>query len=175
MIIILAGLPGTGKSTLARALADAAGGVVLDKDPIRAVLFAPGYVEYSKEQDDFCQVLMVETAAYLLARHPGLRIFIDGRTFSQQYQIDRVIQAAENLKAEWRVIECICAEGTARERLEKSAATHPARNRNFELYRTLRARFEPIVAPKLVVHTDSPLSVCVAEALAYLAEIPGAR
>jgi adenylylsulfate kinase len=168
MIVIMAGLPGTGKSTLARALAQSGGGIVLDKDVIRSVLFPPDYVEYSNEQDDFCQMLMLETAGYLLQRHPGLRIFVDGRTFSRKYQIDGVIAAAVKLSAEWRIIECMCAEESARMRLDASRSSHLARNRSFELYRRILAQFEPIMVPKLVVDTDQPLEKCVAEAGAYL-------
>jgi predicted kinase len=168
MIVIMAGLPGTGKSTLARALAHAGGGIVLDKDVIRSILFPPDYVEYSNEQDDFCQSLMLETADYLVNRHPGLRIFLDGRTFSRKYQIDGVIEAADRLNAGWRIIECVCAEESARQRLDATRLSHPARNRSFELYRSLRAQFEPITVPKLVVDTDAPLDDCVAEAGAYL-------
>jgi predicted kinase len=168
MIVVMAGLPGTGKSTLARTLAQAGGGVVLDKDVIRSILFPPDYVEYSNEQDDFCQTLMLETAGYLIKRHPGLRIFLDGRTFSRKYQIDCVIEAAQRLNSEWRIVECVCAEETARLRLDATRLSHPARNRSFELYRSIQAQFEPITSPKLVIDTDQPLEECVAEARAYL-------
>jgi predicted kinase len=174
MIVIMAGLPATGKSTLARALAHAGGGIVLDKDVIRSVLFPPDYVEYSNEQDDFCQALMLETAEYLTKRHPGLRIFLDGRTFSRKYQIDGVIEAACRLCSEWRIIECVCAEESARQRLDASRLSHPARNRSFELYRRIRAQFEAIRGPKLVVDTDVSLEECVAEAGAYLEGESGA-
>jgi adenylylsulfate kinase len=39
MLIAMAGLPGTGKSTLANALANALGAAVLNKDRVRAALF----------------------------------------------------------------------------------------------------------------------------------------
>ena len=168
MIVIMAGMPGTGKSTLARALAQAGGGIVLDKDVIRSVLFPAEYVEYSNEQDDFCQSLMLETAGYLLQRHPDQRIFVDGRTFSRKYQLDGVIEAAGNLSAEWRIIECVCGEESARRRLDASRLSHPARNRSFELYQRIRAQFEPITLPKLVVDTDEPLEECVEKAGQYL-------
>jgi predicted kinase len=168
MFAIMAGLPGTGKSTLARELAARCGGVVLDKDEIRAVLFPPPYVEYSVDQDDFCQLLMLETAGYLLQRHTMLRVFLDGRTFSRAYQIQNAIAAAERLHTPWRVIECVCSDETARKRLEKSRASHPAQNRTYELYRKLQGDFEPIPPPKLVVDTDHLLAECTAAALAYL-------
>jgi adenylylsulfate kinase len=166
MIVAMAGLPGTGKSTLARALAGS--GVVLDKDLIRSVLFPSGYVEYSTEQDDFCQGLMLETAGYLTTRHLEVRIFLDGRTFSRNYQLLNLIEFARRLKTQWRIIECVCEESSARHRLEASAGSHLAHNRTYALYQRLRAEFEPITLPKLVVNTDAPLEECVAAARAYL-------
>ena len=170
MIVLMAGRPGTGKSTLARALAAQCHCIVLDKDEIRSVLFPPPFLEYSAEQDDFCQSLMLETAAYLLARHPNLCVFIDGRTFSRAYQIQNALAAAERMATPWRIIECVCAEQTARERLEASSASHLAQNRTYELYRKLQAEFDSIPAPKLVVDTDSSLDDCIAAAQAYLAQ-----
>jgi len=168
MIILMAGLPGTGKSTLARVSAAQSEGVVLDKDEIRSVLFAPRFVEYSAEQDDFCQSVMFETVGYLLGRHPELRIFIDGRTFSRAYQFQNALAAARRLSTPVRVIECICAEETARERLEAAQDTHLAKNRTYELYRRLKAEFEPIPEPKLVIDTDAGLEECAAVAGAYV-------
>ncbi len=169
MLILMAGLPATGKSTLARALAAQCQGVVLDKDEIRGALFPPAYIEYSAAQDDFCQSLMLETAAYLLTRHPDLRVFLDGRTFSRAYQIQNALNAAQRHATPWRIIECVCSEATARRRLEASRATHPAQNRTYELYKKLQAEFEPIPDPKLIVNTDTPLEDCLPSAQAYLA------
>jgi predicted kinase len=168
MLILMAGLPGTGKSTLARALAASCPCVVLDKDEIRSLLFPAPFLEYSAEQDDFCQSLMLDTAAYLLTRHPDLRVFLDGRTFSRAYQIQNVIARANLLGTPWRILVCVCSEETARHRLDSSHATHPAKNRNFHLYRKLQSEFDPIPPPHLVIDTGRPLDDCVAAAQAYL-------
>jgi adenylylsulfate kinase-like enzyme len=51
--VLLAGLPATGKSTLARALAERLeGAAVLDKDRVRAALFPGDMVDYTTEQDE---------------------------------------------------------------------------------------------------------------------------
>jgi len=93
----MAGLPGAGKTTLARELAAHTGGRVLNKDEIRHALFAPEEIEYSSRQDDFCLHVMLETAEQLLEREPGRIVFLDGRTFSRRYQIDNVLNAAASL------------------------------------------------------------------------------
>src|SRR5881396_2957258 len=101
MIVIMAGLPGTGKSTLAQALAQRLPGAVLDKDEIRAALFQPAHVEYSPAQDDFCQEIMLQTAAYLLAKDAEFHVLLDGRTFSRRYQRERVIEFCRQVGTTW--------------------------------------------------------------------------
>lgn len=173
MLILMAGLPGTGKSTLSRALAERCGGVVLDKDVVRASLFAPADIEYSREQDDFCQQLMLQTAKDLLSRNPGLRVFLDGRPFSRQYQREQVGAAAVRLHTPVAIIECTCEDRTALERLRRDRETgaHVAANRSEELYAEVKAAFEPLREPRLTVNTDKPLAECVSRAERYLDQI----
>jgi adenylylsulfate kinase len=160
MLILMAGLPGTGKSTLSRALVAEFGGTVLDKDQIRAALFAAADIEYSTEQDDFCMAIMLKVTGYLFRKESSRRIFLDGRTFSRAYQLKRAIGYAEALGQPWRILECVCKGETARERLANDGE-HVAANRDFKLYLEVKARFEEIMFPKTVIDTDEPLAGCV--------------
>ena len=168
MIVLMVGLPGTGKSTVARALAEEVGGVVLNKDDLRAELFPKEFVEYSTEQDDFVQELMLRTAEYLLTRYPKLIVFFDGRTFSRAYQIRRVIDAAEKLGTPWRILECVCAEKVAKGRIEHGKK-HPAKNRTVGLYLKIRDEFEEMALPKLVVDTGGEMEAAMVAAREFLA------
>jgi predicted kinase len=170
MLVVMAGLPGSGKSTLARGLAAALPAVVLDKDPIRAALFPAGTIEYSTRQDDFCQSIMLQVAAYLLEREPGRPIVLDGRPFARRYQRAQVVEAAHRLHTPLRVVECVCADETARRRLEHDAAAgiRPARNRDYDLYLAVKAGFEPIALPKLTVDTDQSYQRCLDLCLEYI-------
>jgi predicted kinase len=170
MIVLMAGLPGTGKSTLARALAARISGRVLGKDEIRHAIFLPEEIEYSSGQDDFCVQLMIATAGYLLSRNPARPIFLDGRPFSRRYQIDNVVNAAASLHQPWRILECVCSEETARRRLvgDAESGAHPAGNRDYQLYLEVKSRFEAITHTKKVIDTEQPLETCVQQALAAL-------
>jgi len=166
----MAGLPGTGKSAIASRLEPVLGAVLLDKDKIRAALFPPTDVEYSTVQDDFCVHVMMEVAEYILRRDPARHIILDGRTFSRQYQLAEWQALAARLEVPLCVVECVCADETVRERLARDAALecHPARNRDYAMYADVKARFEPIPEPKLVLNTDGDLASCVERALAYV-------
>jgi predicted kinase len=173
MLVFMAGLPGTGKSTLSRALAHEFAATVLDKDRVRAGLFPPADIEYSTEQDDFTMAVMLKAAGYLFRKASSRWIFLDGRTFSRRYQLRRATGFATAISQPWKILECRCQEETVRQRL-LGDATHPAANRDFALYLEIKARFEEITLPKMIIDTDQPLERCVALAKAALLDSPAA-
>ncbi|HYG98143.1 MAG TPA: AAA family ATPase [Terriglobales bacterium] len=172
MIVLMAGLPGTGKSLLARELARRTGGHVLNKDVVREALFAPHVIEYSTAQDDLVVKLMLQAAGWLVTQQSARHVFIDGRVFSRAAQVDEVVRFAEEINVPWGILECVCSEETARQRLERDSAleAHPAANRGISLYLEVKQRFEPITREKTVIDTDQPLELCIERALTILGD-----
>jgi len=169
MIVLMAGLPGTGKTTLASELAKRTNGALLNKDEIRAALFSPSDIEFSVAQDDFVMEVMLEAARFLLHMNSARIILLDGRPFSRRYQIDRVFDVGRELGQTCVIVECTCSDESARRRLDLAPdPSHPAHNRTFALYLEVKARFEPITYSKTVIDTDQPLEQCVQQALAVL-------
>jgi predicted kinase len=166
--VIFAGLPGTGKSSLARALAERLGAAILDKDRVRGALFPDALTDYSPEQDQLCMRAILDAAAYLTERRRVQYIFLDGRTFSTRGQIEEVLLAANQAGARWRILHLTCADAVAEQRLARNDPGHPAKNRDPSLYRTIQQRFEPILQPKLEVDTTLGVDRELASVEGYL-------
>ncbi|HPZ15044.1 MAG TPA: AAA family ATPase [Sphaerochaeta sp.] len=169
MIVAMAGLPGTGKSTIARILEKEHGFFILDKDQVRQSLFGARFTDYTTEQNDLCIDLMIEVAAYLHARHPAITIIFDGRPFSQERQVRTLVEAALRINAELHWVKLFCSDESAKERIERARGIHPAENRTFQWYLDSKAKEEPLKVDHLLIDTDkgSP-DDAAAEIAAYL-------
>jgi len=170
----MAGLPGSGKSTIARALAQLLPGIVVSKDEIRLKLFSAGDIDYSQAQDAVCFQEMLRLTEQTLSRCPGDWVILDGRTFSRASDLQQVRTLAWRLGQTLFVIHCICSDETARRRIEADVESgrHPAANRNYELYLEVKARQELLPFPALSLNTDLALDTCLSQALSYLSGSP---
>lgn len=170
MLVLMTGLPGTGKTSIAEGLSRRVhGAVVLDKDRVRLALFTHAAISYTREQDDFCGTILLETAAFLLHRDPNRTIILDGRTCTRTYQVEQVEALATRLDQPLAVIACSCSDDIARQRLQADAGHHPARNRTYALYQQLQATAQPLTRAHLRLDTTvTPISDCVDACMHYL-------
>ena len=163
-VIVLAGLPGAGKSTLARALASRLPDArVLDKDVIRDALFGP--CDYSATESQVSVSAMLDAARYHLGR--GRTVIFDGMTFSRRQYLGAVAALADELDVSVGVIVCDVPLEVAISRVAVDAG-HLAANRDADVVRRVAAEMEEPDGDYLTLDTTAPLHECVSLALAYV-------
>src|SRR5262249_42658663 len=125
----------------------------------------------SAVQDEITMAAIYQAAAAILRADRGRAVVIDGRTFLRPGQLQPLLALAASLGERLHAIECVCGDGAAGAGLERdlAEARHPAANRTFGLYLSLKAAAEPITVPHLVLDTGRmPLDECVRRCIDYL-------
>ncbi len=155
-LIVMAGLPGSGKTTLANKLAETVPAVIINKDVVRAAFFPPREIDFSAAQDDLVMSMIYQAAAYLVNK--GRSVIIDGQAYALQLQRLDLKKTAYAAGADLRIILCSAPDEIVKERLQKDVISNiPADERDFDLFLQQKAVFEPIEEPHLAVNTDAPL------------------
>lgn len=140
MLVLVIGLPGSGKSTVARALASELKAKILRTDEIRKTMVqSPTYGEREKE---IVYDAMLSAAGQLLEN--GENVILDA-TFYKEELRGRAKNLAEKLKKKFFVIECRAHEEVIRKRMEKrKKSIKSLSDADFEVYKKLKEKFEPI-------------------------------
>jgi predicted kinase len=170
-VIVLVGLPGAGKSTLAASLArrlpDAR---VLDKDQVRHALFAP--CDYTSTERDVVFAAMLDAARYHLGR--GRVVIFDGLTFSRRAQVAAAEAVAEEAGAFAAVVVCDVPVEVAIERCQADAASdkgHVASNRDAALVRRVAREMEEPAGVYVTLDMTGRVDALVEHALGYVEEL----
>ncbi len=136
MIIIMVGLPGSGKSTAAKLIAKKMNGVVLRSDEIRKELFA--LPSYSDEETAAVYQALFDRAKIDCA---DSHVILDA-TFSQRRHRSAAVKMAESLAVPLSFVLTVAPEALVRQRI--ALRESDASDAKFEQYLEKKAAFEPL-------------------------------
>ncbi|KYH42810.1 MAG: kinase [Candidatus Bathyarchaeota archaeon B63] len=184
MLIIVCGLPGTGKTTLANYLSSEFGGRILRTDQIRRELFRTARLDEVLESDDPMRydlerifdrqesiperyqrmIWRQKESVYaeLLRRvgkllKEGYNVILDG-TFYKRRLREEAYAAALKAGVKAYTVECRCPEEVVRERLNRRAgsADELSNVKKMEIYETVKSVYEsPVSDPVPVILYDT--------------------
>jgi uncharacterized protein len=175
LVLAVGGLSGTGKTTLATALAEALGAELLRTDAIRRELFGTGshaaekdggiYTQDARERvyDEMC-----ERGAALHADR--ISVVLDG-TFSTLEMLSHAQQVARDPRSLFLAIECACRPEVAHQRITgRLAEGRDASEARPEIHDLQRQRWEawPADVPQVRIDTEQPLDKQVEQIIAAL-------
>jgi predicted kinase len=146
MIIMIAGLPGSGKSYFAEKLADHLEAVYINSDQVRKAEQALGQYAF---QDKFkVYKEMARLATYALNEQ---KVVIVDATFYQQTMRDLFFNLAKTLSVSVVFIEVYADETLIKERLSKPRKYSEA---DFKVYEKIKNEFEDIKEPHLRLQSN---------------------
>ena len=159
VVVALIGLPGAGKSVVARALADQLGLRRVCRDTIRHAMFPSCSYTFAEKRAAFRATLLALEINCLL----GESTVIDGVTFSRRRDLVRVDSVIRHYGFTPIPIYLDCPPGVAHGRIasEIEHNQHVARDRTPDLVYEVQARFDTPPPNALVINATLPAAeVC---------------
>jgi predicted kinase len=156
--VALIGLPGAGKSTVARAIAQAKGWPIVDRDDLPRASF-----------DESGKAAATDAALAQVARHltRNQSCILDGMTLSSRAQRDRLRALARQHNAELVLLWLDCPVEIAVARVAAQSG-HSALDRDAVLVRDVASRFEQPEADVLRLDAQLPTKELVGRAMRAL-------
>ncbi len=172
VVVALMGIPGAGKSTLARALEHEFSLRRICRDTIRQAMFPACDFSYLEKRAAFRAVMLALEINCLLEASSVL----DGMTFARREDIDVVSALAGRHGFEVLPLLVECRPSLARLRIERDLARgrHPAGDRRPALVDAVLAKFEDPPPGTLRIDGEAPSRSMCAQAIAAVAAWRGA-
>ena len=163
MIILFCGLPGVGKSTLARSVACRTGASILSSDKIRKELIR--YPTYTRTEGRLVYDVLMLLTKYLTAA--GIDCILDA-TFNRERSRMEVENKLLSNNVQLYVIECNCPEEIVLERLRNRK--NDFSDADYSVYSKMKGIYEPVQGKHLDIDTSLPYEVNLQKVLSYVSK-----
>lgn len=151
MLIVVTGLPGTGKTTIAEALAKEADAVVFSTDKIRKMIFEkPIYDEEDKRI--VYNTLFSQTKKYLTV---GKNVILDG-TFYTKVLRERAKEVGKSFSEKVFFVYCDTPEELLKERIDKRKDEFS--DADYSVYLKMKKIFEEFEGDVIIIDTSNPVN-----------------
>lgn len=147
MIIIICGLPGVGKTTVAKELAPLLNGVILSTDKIRKELFSKPM--YGRRERRLIYDVMILMAKYL--DMVGINCILDA-TFTRESSRREIKKKLGLASKDIHIIECICPEDIVLSRLRQRKNDYS--DADFSVYRKMKRIYEHVRGEHMTIDTS---------------------
>lgn len=167
VVVALIGLPGAGKSTIARALEDHLRLRRICRDAIRAAMFPRCSYSFLEKRAAFRGVVQALEINCML----GVSSVLDGMTFAAQADYERIVQAVEPFGFAMVPLWVDCSPERARERVrhDLEANRHRAADRTPDRVDEVHQRAQPPPSGALRIDAEQPASAMCREAVRLVA------
>lgn len=162
LVIQMHGLPGSGKSTVARVLGRELGAVVLDKDVIKASLLRSG-IEEAIAAPGAYEVYFAQAGDLVLQGHS---VILDNPVFWPRVE-ERWLALTSRAGSPRLLIECVCADLDELQRRLDTREALESQPRGLFHPRRFTPDFEP-GGERLTLDTTRPLDDLIYDALTYV-------
>ena len=165
-LVVVSGLPGAGKSTLARAIGDELDATVLVKNIVEAALWRQG-VGREQRSSQVAHEVLTSLAGSELAR--GRTVVLDSVATTEEGRADWR-RLAQSLNARFLVILCVCRdENEHRRRLDGRQRGIPGwPELTWADVERVRARFEPWTDERLILDAMDSFTDNLRRAIAHV-------
>lgn len=150
MIVIVCGLPGVGKTTIAKKLALLIDAVVLSTDKIRKEIIPNP--TYQKEERRLIYDVMILIAKYL--QKIDKNCVLDA-TFNREYSRNRVKNELKVAEGQFFIVECTCPEEIVLSRLRNRKDDYS--DADSEIYQKMKKIYEPVTTKHIHIDTSKDL------------------
>ena len=161
MIIIICGLPGTGKTFLSNKLSQYVNATVLSTDKLRKELFGkPTYAPWERA--------LIYDVLFLLAKYlhsSGINCILDG-TFNMEKSRSEVKELLNLTNDQIHIIECICPEDMIITRLLLRKDDYS--DANVSIYLKMKKIYEPVRQKHISINTTKPIDKNIEKILKYI-------